>query len=250
MSLQNWESLSEEAIEVTCDQLTTFIFAGHDTTGTAIACAFYELSRSPHTLRAVRAELDELFGPDCSPEAVAACLIAKGGDELIQKIPYTSAVLKETLRLWPPGATARMSQPGDGLQLIMESEGQHRVLNVDGIKLHPLQQAIHRDPAVFGDNANAFVPERWLGLGADKIPAGAWRPFERGPRNCIGQELAMIEARVVIAMIARRFDFTKVGIGALTLDSATGNPIMGQHGQYKVTEEIYQVSCPYQLVFA
>lgn len=134
-----------------------------------------------------------------------------------------------------------MSQPGDGLQLIMESEGRGRLLNVDGIMLHPLQQAIHRDPAVFGDNANAFVPERWLGLGAEKTPVGAWRPFERGFRNCTGQELAMIEARVVIAMMARRFDFTKVGIGAFALESTTGNPIMGKHGQYKVTEELYQV---------
>lgn len=123
----------------------------------------------------------------------------------------------------------------------MESEGRDRILNVDGIMLHPLQQAIHRDSDVFGDNANAFVPERWLELGAEKIPAGAWRPFERGPCNCIGQELAMIEARIVIAMTARRFDFVKVGIGALTLHSATGSPIMGKHGQYQVTEEIYQV---------
>jgi cytochrome P450 len=244
MSLQNWESLSEQAVEVTCDQLVTFIFAGHDTTGTAIACAFYELSRTPHALKAVRAELDEVFGRDCSPENVADCLTGRGGDQLIQKLPYTSAVLKETLRLWPPGATARMSQPGDGLQLVMEIDGRDRVLDADGIMLHPLQQAIHRDPAVFGNNANAFVPERWLGLGADKIPPGAWRPFERGPRNCIGQELAMIEARVVIAMMARRFDFTKVGIGSLALDVATGTPIMGDHGQYKVTEELYQVSHP------
>ncbi|ROW10727.1 hypothetical protein VPNG_05123 [Cytospora leucostoma] len=203
MSLQNLESLSEHAIEATCDQLSTFIFAGHD----------------------------------------------KDADKLVYNMPHTSAVLKETLRLWPPGATARMTQPGDGLQLTMESGGLDRVLNVDGIMLRPLQQAIHRDPAVFGDNANAFVPERWLGLGAEKVPAGAWRPFERGPRNCIGQELAMIQARVVIAMVARRLDFVKVGIGALTLDSATGKPILGKNGQHKVTEELYQVRPPYQLVF-
>lgn len=99
MSLQNLESLSEQAIDVTYDQMATFIFAGHDTMGTTIACAFYELPRAPRALRAVRAELDELFGFDCSPEVVATYLHAKGADKLVYSMPYIPAVLKETLRL-------------------------------------------------------------------------------------------------------------------------------------------------------
>jgi cytochrome P450 len=69
---------------------------------------------------------------------------------------------------------------------------------------------IQRDRDVYGSNANDFVPERWLGDAAEKIPTSAWRSFERGPRNCIGQELAILEARVVIALVARRYDFVKV----------------------------------------
>lgn len=77
---------------------------------------------------------------------------------------------------------------------------------------------------------------------AESIPAGAWRAFERGPRNCIGQELATIEARVVMALVARRFEFIKVGTGAAVLDSATGKPELDAHGQYKVAEKMYNVS--------
>jgi cytochrome P450 len=69
---------------------------------------------------------------------------------------------------------------------------------------------IQRDPDVYGDTADDFVPERWLDDAASEIPASAWRAFERGPRNCIGQELAGLESRVVVALVARRYDFVKV----------------------------------------
>lgn len=244
MSLQSLENLSEKTINVTCDQLSSFLFAVHDTTSTTIAWAFYELSRTPHALQAVRAELDELFGPDPSPAAVAARLLSAGGDELVQRMSYTMAVIKETLRLWPPGATSRIAQPGGGLHLDMNINGCDREFNVDGLMLYHVHPIIHKDPAVFGETADAFVPERWLGPAAEKIPTGAWRAFERGPRNCIGQELALIEARVVIAMTARQYEFLKVGIGALALNSVTGKPDVGENGQYGVTKEMYQVSCP------
>lgn len=104
---------------------------------------------------------------------------------------------------------------------------------------------IQRDPSVFGETSNTFVPERWLRHdSAESIPAGSWRAFERGPRNCIGQELATIEARVVMALVARHFDFTKVGTGSAVLDSVTGHPEVDAHGQYKVVEKMYNVSLP------
>ncbi|KAJ3579316.1 hypothetical protein NPX13_g1249 [Xylaria arbuscula] len=108
---------------------------------------------------------------------------------------------------------------------------------------------MHRDPDVYGDNAETFVPERWLGGDSgSKIPASAWRPFERGPRNCIGQEFANIEARVIIAHIARRYDFTKVGLGAILRDGE-GRPVMDDDtpsggssggGRYKLTAPLYK----------
>jgi hypothetical protein len=107
--------------------------------------------------------------------------------------------------------------------------------------------------------ADAWVPERWLGqastasedyvspsTGHDyqedlRMPASAWRPFERGPRNCVGQELANLEARLIVAMAARRYDFTKVGLGAPALRH--GEPVQDQRGQYEVVKPLFETSC-------
>ncbi|KAJ4423895.1 hypothetical protein N0V82_001481 [Gnomoniopsis sp. IMI 355080] len=240
MSLKDMDRLSPTVLDVTCDQLSSFLFAGHDSTGTTIAWTLYELYRTPHALQAVRTELDNLFGTETTQEAIVSRLLAPGGEELIYRMSYTSAVIKETLRLWPPGATARLTKPGDGLRAVVQTGSDTKDLNLDGLMLYNVESIIQRDPAVFGDTANAFVPERWLQQDtADKIPPGAWRAFERGPRNCIGQELALIEARVVIAMVARHYDFVKVGLGAAAIDRTTGKPGLDGHGQYKVDTKIY-----------
>ncbi|KAK4108979.1 cytochrome P450 [Canariomyces notabilis] len=147
---------------------------------------------------------------------------------------YTTAVIKEALRLWPPAGTARKTAPGSGLT-VHTSTGEYRL---EGVYVYNCAIMIQRDPEVYGDTANDFVPERWLHNAADQIPISAWRPFERGPRNCIGQELAQIEARVVIALVARRFDFVKVGIGELSLDES-GKPILDAKGRFKVVSEMY-----------
>lgn len=70
------ETLFPTALNVTCDQLSSFLFAGHDTTSSIIAWVLYELYRTPRALLAVRAELDELFGPDTTQNEVSARLLA------------------------------------------------------------------------------------------------------------------------------------------------------------------------------
>ena len=119
---------------------------------------------------------------------------------------YASAVIKETLRLWPPAGTARMIKAESGI-IVRTTIGE---ISLKGVNVYNCAIMIQRDPAVYGETANNFVPERWLGDDANQLPSSAWRPFERGPRNCIGQELANIEARIVIALVARRYDFSKV----------------------------------------
>src|SRR5262249_1033040 len=111
--------------------------------------------------------------------------------------------------------------------------------NLDGNWIYINHNLIHRDRAVFGDTANIFVPERWLG--SDGTPVSAWRPFERGPRNCIGQELANIEARIIIAMLVYRYEFIKVGLGEVDLGE-NGQPTVNANGQFNVKSELYSVS--------
>ena len=81
----------------------------------------------------------------------------------------------------------------------------------------------------------------YTGNSSHELPLGARRPFERGPRNCIGQELATLEARIVVAVLARHYDLTKLGFGEIELD-AVGEPILNARGQYEVKSEPYPVS--------
>ncbi|KAI0003480.1 cytochrome P450 [Xylariaceae sp. FL0662B] len=235
LSLQgDIRTLTTQIINEVCDQLSTFLFAGHDTTSILLSWMFYELSRTPHALRALRDELDNLFGSDSNPSSVRDRLLAEGGQDLLRSMTYASAVIKETLRLWPPAGTARMIKGGGGLT-VKTSLGE---FTLEGVNVYNCAIMIQRDPEVYGETANDFVPERWLGDGANQIPTSAWRAFERGPRNCIGQELANIEARVVIALVARRYNFAKVGIGEPILDE-NNKPILDSKGYFKVASDMY-----------
>lgn len=246
LSLQDAENLSPELLDETCDQVKTFLLGGHDTVSSSISWVFYWLSRTPRALAAARSELDSLLGTEADPEAVCARLLSPGGPDTVHRMLYISAVIKETLRLQPPSATARYVEHGTGFT-VRTPEGEDYCL--DGTIIYNCESIIQRDPAVYGDSTDCFMPERWLSSAADgsnsnsnsNIPASAWRPFERGPRNCIGQEFAMIELRVIVAAIARRFDFTKVGLGELVLDE-NNQPVLGEDGSYGVKSQLYSVS--------
>jgi cytochrome P450 len=247
LSLQDVEVLDDFTLQSTCDQLKTFLLAGHDTTAILLQWWFYESTRSPDVKAKVIAELDSLFGPSTDPAVVRAQLLERG-DELVKKMTYTSAVVKELLRMYAPAGTARMAKKGTGFR-VHTPDG--RDVCLDGMVIYNCANIIQRDPEVYGPKADIFYPERWLGNSdtsmdtnsatdekSSGIPASAWRPFERGPRNCIGQELANIEARVILACVVRRYDFVKVGLGELDLDES-GKPVMNEFGQYKVKSEMY-----------
>ncbi|KAM0426562.1 hypothetical protein ACHAPT_008254 [Fusarium lateritium] len=238
LSFQDIDELTPELLSHTADQMKSFFFAGHDTTSILLAWTFYELSRSPRVQKAVRDELDKLFGPDPDPSSVRSMLYSNGGD-LVRRMTYVSAVIKEVLRIHPPAGTGRYTEPGSGFT-VRTSTGEEFCL--DGTIIYNCQAIIHRDPNVYGASANDFIPERWLGdTSTWGFTPSAWRPFERGPRNCIGQELANLEARVIIAIVARQFDFVKVGLGELDLDGK-GQPILDDKDQCKVKSELYPVS--------
>lgn len=146
-------------------------------------------------------------------------------------------MIKETLRLHPPAATVRMTAPGTGFQLTLPGGKQ---ICPDGCIMYINASVIQHDRAVWGDTVDDFVPERWLG-DTSWMPAGAWRPFERGPRSCIGLELANIEAKVILALVARKFDFVKVGIGELDLDGE-GRPVLDAKGYYRTKSDLFNVS--------
>jgi len=210
--------------------------------------AFYELSRSPNALRKLRAELDDVLGANTDPEYIADTLLARS-EEALERLTYLSAVVKEILRLYPPAGTSRMAPPGTGFKIRAEDG---REWCIDGMIAYNCHFIIGRDPKVFGPDAEVFIPERWIGDtdtgekmnlnmhekdDEKRFPASAWRPFERGPRNCIGQELANLEVRVILASTVRKYQFHKVGMGALLL-GLDGKPMVNEKGQYKVVNEL------------
>ncbi|KAL1849133.1 hypothetical protein Daus18300_013382 [Diaporthe australafricana] len=234
LSFQDTEELTPQLLSETSDQVRSFLFAGHDTNTSMLQWALYELSRTPRALKAVRDELDEVFGPQVDPLAICAT-IAEGGEHRLNRLQYVNAVIRETLRLHPPAGTVRMTDPGTGFTVSAPTGEEY---NVDGTITYLCHSIIQRDPSVYGDTADEWVPERWLGEAAKGIPASAWRPFERGPRNCIGSELANLESRIIISIVARKYDFVKVGLGESVLGE-NGLPTLNDKGQYDVKSELY-----------
>ncbi|KAI1761336.1 cytochrome P450 [Hypoxylon sp. FL1150] len=146
LGLEDITTLTSSVVDETCGQLRTFLFAGRDTTTILLSWVIYELSRTPHALRAVRAELDSLLSLDASPGAVQAQLLER--PDLVQQMPYISAVINQGLRLHPPGCTARKVPAGSGFTVRLPN-GQQECLG--SLHMYACQSIIHRDPNGFGD---------------------------------------------------------------------------------------------------
>ena len=178
-------------------QIKIFLFSGHDTTASGLCYLLYFL-----THRAARDRLcgehDTAFGPDPSR---AAARMAES-PHLLHQLPYTTAFIKECLRLHPPSPLSRQGQPG----YAVADAATGRTYPTDGFLVFPNPHGVQNDPAYWAC-AEAFLPERWLAAPGDNLHPvkGAWRVFEHGARNCIAQELAMLEMRIVLVLWARRF---------------------------------------------
>ncbi|MGZ4450750.1 MAG: cytochrome P450 [Nocardioides sp.] len=181
------ERLSDRAIR---HQILTFLVAGHETTSGALSFALHYLARDPAMLAAAQAETDAILGPDPDAEPTF---------EQVAKFRYVRRVLDEALRLWPtaPGfARTPRSQP--------QQVGGYTMRPGDwAIVLLPM---VHRDPAVWGEDADAFDPDRFLPERSRGRMPHSYKPFGTGERACIGRQFALHEAVLVLARLLHRFD--------------------------------------------
>lgn len=178
-------------------QIRLFLFAGHDTTTGMLVYSMHMLAKYPEVLRRVQEEHTSVFGPN--PEEAGARL--RENSSLINQLPYTLAVIKETMRLYAPSGAVRDGVPG---RTLTDRHGTE--YPTEGIHISIMHSAVHDNARVW-PRSREFVPERWLTEPGDPMhpPYGAWRAFEVGPRNCIGQTLALLELRLTLVMTARTF---------------------------------------------
>jgi cytochrome P450 len=166
------------------DEVMTFFVAGYETTAVTLAWAWYLVSQHPDVEAALIREVDTVVGGRRVEVTDVAAL------------SYTTAVIKETLRLFPPV----YAQGREALRAC-EVGGYHVPA---GTQLFMSQWTVQRDPRLFAD-PDAFKPERWQSPATAHLPRFAYFPFGGGPRVCLGASFAMTEATLAMATIASRF---------------------------------------------
>jgi cytochrome P450 len=161
---------------------------------------FYFLSSNPSAHRKACAELDAVFGPSLAATAAAI----RADPYILNRLPYNLAVMKEALRLFPPANTVRVGSPS---VFITDPKSGARFPTHDWV-VWPDSYVIGRHDAYF-PNPESFLPERWIPEESPypPPPPGAFRAFERGPRNCIGSEFGTLEIKVVMALTLRDYAF-------------------------------------------
>ena len=166
------------------DEVMTLFLAGHETTAVALTWTWVLLAQHPEADARLAEELRRVLGG--RPPAV--------GD--LPALRYTDMVVTESLRLYPPAyALAR--------QAARATEAGGHPLAPRDVVIAPAW-TVHRDARWF-DEPDAFRPDRWEGDLARRLPRFAYYPFGGGPRQCIGNAFAQMEAVLILATIAQRF---------------------------------------------
>nr|BED42915.1 cytochrome P450 monooxygenase [Trametes versicolor] len=176
--------------ELTAEALTQLI-AGSDTTSNSSCAITYYLAKHQRVQEKLQQELDEALASE-EDEVVPF--------ERVKHLPYLEAVVNEALRIHSTaGVGLPRVVPAGGLEVCGKFFPEGTVLSVPGYTLH-------RDKAVWGDDADEFRPERWFGKDKAAMQR-AFAPFSVGPRSCVGRNLAHLELLTFVASIFRRYSF-------------------------------------------
>jgi len=189
------------------DEVMTLFLAGHETTANALAWTAWLVAQHPEVEAKLRSELGQVLGGR-PPEA-----------QDIQKLRYTSQVLDESMRLYPPAwITAREAQEDDHLLGFHVPKGTI-------VAVSPY--VMHRNPRYWPD-PDRFDPDRFAPDRAQERPRHAYFPFGAGQRMCIGNNFALMEGVLILAMLYQRFTVKVVeGHPVVPLPRVTLRP---QHG--------------------
>ena len=175
------EGMTDEQLRV---EVTTFLLAGQETTSLALTWIWYLLSQHGFVQRRLEAELDAVLG-DRAPEYAD-----------LAQLPYTRMVVDEAMRLYPPAWGFSRQALGDD-----ELGGYHLPR---GWMAFVVPFVLHRLPSLW-DEPDEFDPDRFSPERSMARPKFAYVPFGAGPRQCIGNQFALIEAHLTVATLARRY---------------------------------------------
>lgn len=169
------------------DECKTMFLAGHETTALTLAWSMWLVARHPAVWHALRSEITRVLG-DRPPTY----------DDIPQLV-YVEQVLREVMRLYPPAfLISRASSEAVSI-------GEYTIpAHTD---VHMSQYAMHRD-ARFYSQPDAFIPTRWTEEFKAQLPKYAYFPFGGGPRLCIGQQFAMMEATLILVMLVQYADWS------------------------------------------
>lgn len=178
---ESYGRLSDENID---EQVLPLLIAGSDTAAASIAWALHLLAQHPDAEHRLHEEVDGVLDGRS----------AQWSD--VPALPYTSRVLKEALRLYPPAwLLTRVTTVPTRLAGQELRPGSTVVFS---------SAAVHRHPGFYSD-PDVFDPDRWLPHHADRLPRGSYVPFGAGPRKCIGDGYGMVEATLALATITHRW---------------------------------------------
>lgn len=183
---EDGDTLSDQDI---IDQMATFLAAAIETSKTGLGFFFYNMATHKSYQAKVRKEIDGL-------------LVDRETDDLLYKdlthLPYTTQCIKESLRIYPPVAMI-------GRELTKPMKLDEHVLPV-GTPVEINIWNLHHNPEVWGDDHMTYDPERFNDANVEKMDPFAFVPFSAGPRNCLGQNFAMNEMKVLIVKLLHKFE--------------------------------------------
>jgi cytochrome P450 len=168
------------------DESMTLFLAGHETTALAFTYTFRLLARHPEIYARVLAEVDDVLAGRAPTHAD------------VERLRFTSAVVRESLRLYPPVWTIARQATAD-----IEIAGVPIAANTQVILS---QWVVHRDARWFRE-PERFRPERWLAGECANLPRFAYFPFGGGPRVCIGHHFALLELVLLVARLSQTVTF-------------------------------------------
>lgn len=208
---EHGDALSDAEVR---DQLVTLFVAGHETTSNALTWTWFLLARHPEEEARLHAEIDAAVG-DHPPTAAD-----------LPALPYTLRVIKEAMRLYPPAWVLNIRRAAADTTL-----GPYAIRRGDRLWISPF--AMHRRPQYFPD-PERFDPDRWTPERERALPKYAYLPFGGGPRVCIGNGFALMEAHLIVAAVARRY---RLCLQPGVVESLNAQVTLSNHGGMPVRLE-------------